>query len=149
MSTSKHITLGALALLILFTLGIVTGLVGISYPVRVDNSSLISPIKVVRITDNQIELADGRMISLSSAHDDHEWQGQIVYSKNMVDVEGDPGSPEVWIYGDRKFMLCGTPWAQPIRIPMIPNRIPMNHRQLIAAGEITKKAEQDETRNHH
>ncbi len=119
-------------------LGIVTGLIGISYPVRVDNTALSSPVKVKRITGHQIELVDGRVITLS---DDQEWKDRISYSKNLVDIEGDSEGPDVWIYGDRKFILCGTPWAQPIRIPIIPNRIPMNHRQLIAVGEVTKKAE--------
>lgn len=119
-------------------LGIATGLVGISYPVRIDNTSLRSPIKVERINGNQIVLVDGRVITLDV---NQELKDRISYSKNRVDLEGDPEGPDVWIYGDRKFMLCGTPWAQPIRIPIIPNRIPMNHRQLIAAGEISKKAE--------
>ena len=130
---------GALLVVVALVLGIVTGLIGISYPVRVDNTALRSPVKVKRITGHQIELVDGRVITLS---DDQEWKDRISYSKNWVDLEGDPEGPDVWIYGDRKFMLCGTPWAQPIRIPIIPNRIPMNHRQLIAVGEITKKSEQ-------
>lgn len=142
MISRDGIIFGGILVAATISLGIATGLVGISYPVRVDNTSLTTPIKVERITDNKIELTDGRVITLSGVYDDHEWQSQIAYSKNLVDIEGDPEGPDVWIYGDRKFMLCGTPWAQPIRIPIIPNRIPMNHRQLIAVGEITKKAEQ-------
>ena len=130
---------GGILVVAFLALGIFSGLIGISYPVRVYNTALTSPVKVKRIIGHQIELVDGRLITLS---DDEEWKTQIAYSKNWVDLEGDPEGPEVWVYGDRKFMLCGTPWAQPIRIPIIPNRIPMNHRQLIAVGEITKTAEQ-------
>ena len=136
------IIFGALSVAVALILGIVTGLIGISYPVRVDVTSLSSPIKVKRFTENQIELVDGRVITLSDASADHEWQDRIVYSKNLVDLEGDSDGPDVWIYGDRKFKLCGTPWAQPLRIPIIPIRIHMNSRDLIAVGKITKRAEQ-------
>ena len=139
MISRDGIIFGGLLAVVALVLGIVTGLIGISYPVRVDSTALSSPVKVQRITGQQIELVDGRVITLS---DDQEWKDRIADSKNWVDLEGDPEGPEVWIYGDRKLLICGTPWAQPIRIPIIPNRIPMNHRQLIAVGEISKKAEQ-------
>jgi len=142
MISRDDIIFGGLFVAVALILGIVTGFIGISYPVRVDNTALSSPIKVEQITGHQIELVDGRVITLSDAYTDQEWENRIAYSKNLVDLEGDAEGPEVWLYGDRELFICGTPWAQPIRIPIIPNRIPRNHRQLIAVGEITKKAEQ-------
>ena len=138
MISRDGIIFGGILVVAFLILGIVTGWIGISYPVRVDNTALNSPVKVERITGRQVELVDGRVITLS---DDQEWKDRIAYSKNWVDLEGDPEGPEVWIYGDRNMIICGTPWAQPIRIPIIPNRFPKNHRQLIAVGEITKRAE--------
>ena len=135
------IIFGCLLLTVAIILGMVTGIIGISYPVRVDVTSLKTTIKVERFTENQIELSDGRVITLSDAYADHVWQDRIVYSKNQVDLEGDADGSDVWIYGDRKFKLCGTPWEQPIRIPIIPNRIHMNFRDLIAVGKITRLAE--------
>ncbi len=142
MKSRDGIIYGSLLGLVALSLGIGTGLIGISYPVAVDNTTLMSPIEVERITGNQIKLVDGRVITLSDAYTEYEWQDRIAQSKNRVDLDGDSEGPEVWIYGDYNRGFCGTPWAQPIRIPIIPILIPRNQRLLIAVGEMTKRAEQ-------
>jgi hypothetical protein len=63
MISRDDIIFGGLFVAVALILGIVTGFIGISYPVRVDNTALSSPIKVERITGHQIELVDGRVIS--------------------------------------------------------------------------------------
>lgn len=145
MISRNGIIFGSLLAISTLVTGIFTGIIGISYPVRVDNTDLRSPIKVERINGHQIELADGRVITFGDGYSEKQWKEEvtdrIAYSKNLVDLEGDPDDPQVWIYGDHKFgPFCGTSWP-PIRIPIIPNRIPRNHRSPIAHGTITKRAE--------
>lgn len=118
--------------------GVSTGLVGISYPLAVDDTTLKSPVEVIRIDGDKIELADGRVIILYvGAPVDDGLRKRISHSRNRVEVEHRPGDPMVGVFVDERTSFCGTPWARLITIPIIPDRIPGNRRTFICLGEVT------------
>ncbi|MFM7562329.1 MAG: hypothetical protein ACKO81_04755 [Planctomycetota bacterium] len=50
----------------------------------------------------------------------------------MVDVEVDAATLDSRLYAKRRGWICGTPWQTGIlQIPLIPDDVPINHRQLI------------------
>jgi len=61
----------------------------------------------------------------------------------MIDVEEhDNGFVEV--YGRQNGWICGTPWVQPIRIPIIRDTVYKNRRELIAIGKLKKGNSQED-----
>jgi len=125
-------------IVILAVIGIRSDFIGISYPVFVDNTDLMSPVLVTEMNHDQIKLSDGRTVEFEKFSND-DWRNKIRLSKNRVDIEGPGNNSEVWIYGDVLRRICGTPWAQPIRIPLVPNRIGKNQRILIAVGTLINR----------
>jgi len=115
-------------------------LVGISYPEIVENQPLESPIRVIRIEGNNVELADGRTLSLNDPS--HEsWSDVLAQSENMIDVE-EFDSDFVAVYARQDGWVCGTPWAQPIRIPLIRDTVYKNRRELVGIGKVSKGSSQ-------
>ena len=135
----RHLIVGFIALTIVVIVGIASGIVGISYPAFVDNTDLRSPVLVTQLNRNQMVLSDMRTVQLPGYSDAEltKLLKQIETSKYKVDIDGTGNHSEVWIYGDVQMKICGTPWAQPIMIPLIPNRIRKNQRILIAVGTST------------
>jgi hypothetical protein len=106
----------------------VLDVVGFRYPRVVENEPLLSPVAVADVTDGRISLADGRDFKVTPADD---LTGKIRKSGNQIDVEQVDG--EALIYVKRRGWLCGTPWTQLIRIPLIADDVEINRRDLLDA----------------
>jgi hypothetical protein len=134
----------AIALLTLFALVLVEGarlrLVGFHYPVVVQNQPLLHPIKVSLFQGTNLLLQDGDVIALDVA-EASDISNTLSQSAFEVDIEGDR-SGRAAIYGRRNGWICGTPWAQPIRIPLIRDIVYKNRRELIAVGDYVSSNDQ-------
>ena len=132
----KYLLYTIIGCVLIFILGILSGLIGIHYPHVVENQPLESPIKVVRIDGQNLTLSDGRVIIIDE-ETGRNWRAVLSESDNMIDVEEhDDGLVEV--YGRQNGWICGNPWVQPIRIPIIRDTVYKNRRELIAIGKLKK-----------
>ena len=106
-------------------------LVEFHYPRVVNNDPLISPVEVSHVEGNTIILADDRRFTV---HLSDEPLDQVVKNSGyQIDLES--WGPETAIFVKRQGWICGTPWARRLfRIPLIPDDVPINHRQLIGIG---------------
>lgn len=120
----------------LLGLGFLTGLVGIHYPRIIENQSLLHPVAVVQVEGARITLADGRMFELETAFPGRD-RTKSWSVGSRVEIEDD-GSGEVMIFGNSPRMICGTPWAKPIRIPLIPVDLDRNRREIVAFANQVK-----------
>ncbi|WP_146534829.1 hypothetical protein [Rubripirellula reticaptiva] len=121
----------ATALLVLIVASLV-GVVGFHYPNVIENEPLNDPIKVLRVEGNHLHLADSRIIEIQNASDEALTKA-IAESDFLVDVEG--SGSLVTVHARQDGWVCGTPWAQPIRIPLFADTVYRNRRDLIAIGE--------------
>lgn len=124
----------AFALLLLVTASF-TGLVGFRYPTVVEDEPLLAPSKVLFIDGDEIHLTDSRVIRIRSTSA-QSLREAIAESDFSIDVSG--CGDLVVIYARQDGWICGTPWAQPICIPLIPETVYQNRRELLAIGELTK-----------
>ena len=121
-------------------LACVSGLVGFHYPHVIQNEPLHHPVAVVRVESNRLWLEDGRVLRLDGA-DSSQISNKLSQSEFRVDIEkGADGF--LGIYARQNSWVCGTPWAQPIRIPIIRDTVYENRRELIAIAEIVKDGSQ-------
>ena len=61
----------------------------------------------------------------------------------MFDIR-ETGNGDVQVFGRTDGWICGTPWAQPIRIPVFRDTVYRNRKVLLAVGQIeTPVSEQD------
>ena len=118
--------LGGVVLITLFGYGLVEfGLVGLKYPVVVDNEPLENPVRVKSIlADDLLVLSDGRKVrlrhkvrNLRKLLDDSNWQVDI---EPLDEASNDTLSAEVYVR--QAGWVCGTPYAKLIVIPLIPVR---------------------------
>lgn len=131
------ITLGLVAGMLLFIVGICLGIVGISYRVYDKGTVLENPVKVKRMTGHEIELADGRVFTMQASRGDLRWQEDIRHSRDQVELLLPPDGPTAWIYGERRIMRCGS--GDPlITIPLIPCRVRFYQRTFIATAEMAE-----------
>ena len=125
------------ALLILTVLlllgGSLTGVVGFHYPSITQNEPLKNPQKVLSIHGAEIVLQNGRVVRIDDA-DISQISNKLSQAAFEIDLEGGDHGGAVGIYGRQNGWVCGTPWAKPIRIPLIRDRVYKNRRQLIALG---------------
>lgn len=126
-----------LALLILTALillgGLLTGVVGFHYAGIIQNEPLKNPQKVLSIRGDEIVLQGGSVIRIDDA-DISQISNKLSQAAFEVDLEGGDHGNAVGIYGRQNGWVCGTPWAKPIRIPLIRDRVYKNRRQLITLG---------------
>jgi hypothetical protein len=112
--------------------GSALGLVGFHYPRVVQNEPLRNPQTVVHLDGADLALQSGAVITVE-AMDSLEISNKLSQSAFQIDVEsGNDGT--VAIYARQNGWVCGTPWAQPIRIPLIRDTVYRNRRHLIALG---------------
>jgi len=109
------------------------GIIGFRYPRVIENEPLNRPIKVTRVEGNYLFLSDSRIISIESAAEERLTEA-IAESDFYVDVE--ESRPLVSIYARQDGWVCGTAWAQPIRVPLFPDTVYRNRRELIAVGQL-------------
>jgi len=108
------------------------GLVGFRYPHIVQRDPLLHPCKIRDLQGTNMVLADGRVIAFQATYPS-ELSNELSQSEFEVDVEP-RGSSGAAIYVRHKTMICGTPWAQPIVIPVIRDTVYKQHREMIALG---------------
>lgn len=123
----------AIILLVLIGLtivGVLTGLVGIRYPRVIENQPLNDPIAISEVDGSTVTLADGRILELEWPDDDGS-DGGLISPGAMIDIE-ESAYGEVIIWGVKPGWVCGTPWARPLRIPLIADDVYKNRREMIA-----------------
>jgi len=112
--------------------GSATGLIGFHYAHVVQNEPLRNPQRVVRLDGVELALQNGAVIRVE-ALDTGEMSNKLSQSAFEIDVES--GKEEtLGIYARQNGWVCGTPWAQPIRLPIIRDTVYRNRRVLIAFG---------------
>ncbi|MES2923598.1 MAG: hypothetical protein V4819_18730 [Verrucomicrobiota bacterium] len=129
----KNFVASAFIVLAVIATGIFTGFIGIRYPRVVENQPLRSPVRVVAVDGSRITLGDGVVVELDDSPMKGTWSSTMSDTHHWIDVESS-GGDEVLIFGNRKGWICGTPWAQPIRIPLIPVDVYRNRREVIGFG---------------
>jgi hypothetical protein len=129
--------LTCLAIVVLLAAGgSALGLVGFHYPRVVQNEPLRNPQTVVRLDGIDLGLQSGAIIRVE-AMESLEISNKLSQSAFEIDVES--GKDEtVAIYARLNGWVCGTPWAQPIRIPLIRDTVYRNRRQLIGFGSYVR-----------
>lgn len=116
------------------------GIVGVHYPVVVQDEPLHHPVKVVSVVESRLVLANGQVIAVEGT-DKARLDKQLSQSGYEVDVEEESGTGSTGItriYARQDGWICGTPWAQPIKIRLIPQMVYRNRRQQIGFGEVVK-----------
>ena len=108
------------------------GIVGFHYPMVIQDEPLRNPQKVVRMEGTNIFLQNGAVIEIESS-DAAEISNKLHQSAFNIDIEGTKGEP-LAIFARQDGWICGTPWVQPIRIPLIRDNVYKNRRKLIAIG---------------
>lgn len=89
---------------------------------------------VLHVESNRLFLADGRVIE-ADVDSEQEITDQLAQSDFLIDVEqGQDGF--VGIYARQDGWICGTPWTQPILIPVFRDTVYRNRRELITIGTI-------------
>ncbi len=125
-----------LAVAVLIGLGSMFGLVGVRYPRVITDEPLKHPQKVVRIEGTKLSLADGAVVTLEGVEEGNLsnilWQSEFT-----VDIDESTGG-DVGVWARQNGWVCGTPWAQPIRIPLIRDTVYKNRRQMIALCSVMR-----------
>ncbi|TWU04650.1 hypothetical protein [Stieleria varia] len=113
-----------------------SGVVGFHYTRVVDDEPLQNPVEVIGVVENQLYLSDLRVIKLQTGSHEQLLEA-ITQSAYQVDIQGT--EPYVTLYARTNRWVCGTPWAQPIRIPLIPETVYRNRREMIGYGEFVEQ----------
>jgi hypothetical protein len=112
-------------------------IIGLHYPNVVQNEPLQNPQKVLRIDGTNIFLQNGAILAIDS-EDPLELSNKLVQSNFEIDIEG-PKEELVAIFARQNGWICGTPWAQPICIPLIKDKVYKNRRARIAIARYESK----------
>ena len=136
--TKTRVTLIAVILVVaLFVIACVIGLIGFHYPHVIEDEPLKFPIKVVQIEGHDLVLEDGRRMALDDWTEDRGTISEVLAQSDFqIDVEPLVGETyAVWARQDG--WICGTPWAQPIRIPIFKDTVYCNRRQPVGIARGT------------
>ena len=79
---------------------------------------------------DRLTLADGRVLIFKKVEG---LEQRIRNSGFRVDLENAGG--ETLVYIKRRSFICGTPWAQFIRVPLIRDDVMMNRRELVGPAK--------------
>lgn len=129
----KQIAWATVAALLLLTFAWLMGIVGFHYPHVVEDEPLNAPIKVNGIEGHRLYLSDTRVVALRTASEE-TLRETLSESDFYVEIDGE-GSL-VTIHARKDGWVCGTPWTQPIRIPLFSETVYRNRRELIGFGEL-------------
>jgi hypothetical protein len=122
-----------IAFVLLIACASVTGIVGFHYPHVIQDEPLHHPQKVTRVDGKNIILESGIVIALDGTQAS-DISNKLWQSAFKIDIEGSKTGP-VAIWARQDGWICGTPWAQAIRIPLIGDTTYKNRRELIAVGD--------------
>ncbi|MEM6474320.1 MAG: hypothetical protein AAF802_32600 [Planctomycetota bacterium] len=129
MKTVVWIIVGAVGVSVLAYL---FGIVGFHYPHIIVDEPFKNPTEVIGVVDEHLYLSDLRVIKLHA--NSHEPLAEVLsQSDYLVDVIG--LEPYVRLYARKNGEICGTSWTQSIRIPLFPETVYRNRREMIGYGE--------------
>jgi hypothetical protein len=113
------------------------GIVGFHYPRPIDNDALRSPVNVRYVDTTRLVLEDGREFEfLDEIHLRAVMAGQYC---NRVDLELQPDGAYT-VYGQQRMPLPCTRWQEMIRIPLLPENVPLNARLPAGTVRLISKA---------
>jgi hypothetical protein len=119
------------------------GLVGFHYRHVIENEPLKDPHRVLRAEGTNLFLEDGTVIALNPFYREPVTD-QLKQANFEVDVERDTDGSCCVLARRRGGWICGTQWAQPIKIPLIVDTVYRNRRQMIGLGSyVVSKGQQD------
>jgi hypothetical protein len=110
--------------------------VGFHYPKVIEDEPLVNPVKIIKIDGSTLYLADGRTLILEDGFDD-DWKSIFSQSDFYIDIDAFSDHGDAVIYARQDGWICGTPWARPIRIPIIPDIVFKNRREPVAFGKFS------------
>ena len=132
-------------IMFLLFIGMGTGLVGITYPIVIEDQPFTNPCKVQKVVEHEMFLEDGRIVVLDRPEGIKEI---LAYSKHTIELHEDENN-SVLIVARRNGWVCGTPWAKLIRIPIIGEKVyknklePFSHGWLIPKEKIESRERED------
>ena len=132
-----------LLICVVLGLGAFMGLIGFHYPRVIENQPLSNPIAISNVEGLAVSLTDGRILELES-YDYNGSENHLLAKGTMIEIE-EISDGEVVIWGNKPGWICGTPWAQPIRIPLLADDVYRNRREMLSFAtyaETKAKAEQ-------
>jgi hypothetical protein len=107
------------------------GFIGFCYPHIIEDQPLEYPVKVSQIQGMRLVLEDGRCLEVQN----NDGLGdKLIQADYLIQVESYPDG-EVFVHARQEGWICGRPWAQPIRIPLIPQTTYRNRIKVIASGK--------------
>jgi hypothetical protein len=122
-------------LIVVTLLGIVSGVVKISYARMIDNPVLSNPMAVARIMENQIFLKDGRVIEVDAGTVASAWE-ELRENGGEIEIDESDGDGFVTLWGSKRRFVCGGTAA--FRIPLIPHNVDANQRALVGFGSFVE-----------
>jgi hypothetical protein len=114
------------------------GLIGFTYPRIVENEPLHTPVRVLKIENTVMTLEDGRKLEVQSLGS-RELEAILKESHGTIDIETNPKISGVVIYANRDGWVCGTPWARPLTLRLIPETVYKNRREFVDFGAYLAK----------
>lgn len=130
-SGMRYAILTIVAVSILILASWATGLVGFHYPKVIQDEPLHQPLRVVRVEGTNLFLQNGDIIALYGL-DASQINNMLSQTAFEIDVKNQNG--DLVIFARQNGWVCGTPWAQPLRVPLFEDTVYKNRRQLIAMG---------------
>lgn len=132
-----------IGVLLLFFVASSLRIIEFRYPRAVENDPLLFPVNVQSVTGNTLVLEDGRTLHVDAYHGPLD---EIVQESGFrIDVETDRDDSSCVIFVSRRRWICGTPWAASIRIPLIADDVPVNHREEVGTARIVPRDDDNGT----
>ncbi len=146
MITRTPILAAGLALAVPALTGCVTGLVGFTTPVTVENEPLLAPIPVTDVAADgtldtalrgRIAFAEGPIDEVTRARVEADIAagGGVIEVGERTGVVRDDGLPVRRVYIREPQWRCGTPWAQIVVIPIFEDELRRWNRATLVSGE--------------
>lgn len=122
-------------LIVVTLLGIVSGVVKISYARMIDNPVLSNPVAIARVMENQIFLKDGRVIEVDAGTVASAWE-ELRENGGEIEIDESDGEGFVTLWGSKRRFVCGGTAA--LQIPLIPHDVDANQRELVGFGSLVE-----------
>lgn len=108
--------------------------VGIHYPLVIQDEPLRNPARIVNVSGKLVTLEDGRKLRMEGIESEDDWNSIFQQSNYQIEIEAnDDGA---MIIARQKGWICGTPWAQPIRVPLIPDIVYKNRKKVVGFANL-------------
>jgi hypothetical protein len=126
-----------MVVLVALTLLSVLGVIGFKYPVMVEGDKLRNPVHVQAVENGIIRLDDRRVIQVDRSTTEI-LKLRLAESNGMLELKQLDKS-EVEVYTGRTMNgYCGTPFSQPLCIPLIKVKIPKHLKFFVCQGTIVQ-----------